>query len=171
MAKSHVALLLESLHEGYAGPAWHGPSLRGALRGVTSRTAAARPGAGRHNIWEIAVHAAYWKYAVRRRLLGEKEHRFAYEGRNWFTRPDGSKSRAKSAASLERAWSEDVALLSRAHRELCATVASLKERDLDRAARGSHQTPRFMIEGIAMHDVYHAGQIQLLRRLLPKQKS
>ncbi len=170
MAKSHVALLLASLDEGFAGPAWHGPSLRGALRGITHRAAAARPGAGRHNIWEIALHAAYWKYAVRRRLLGENAHSDAYDGRNWFVRPHSSRQKStaspKNAAPLELAWREDLALLSREHRELCATVAALRDSELDRASRGSRQTPRFMIEGIAMHDVYHAGQIQLLRRLI-----
>lgn len=163
MAKSHVSLLLESLDEGFAGPAWHGPSLRGALRGVMPALAVARPGKGRHNIWEIALHAAYWKYAVRRRLLGEKAHSAAYVGRNWFTRPGN----IKNSSELARAWRHDLALLSREHRGLCATVAALRDSDLDRASRGSRQTPRFMIEGIAMHDVYHAGQIQLLRRMLP----
>ncbi len=127
------------------------------------RAAAARLGAGRHNIWEIAVHAAYWKYAVRRRLTGEKEHSFRYDGRNWFARPGD----LSGGAAMERAWREDLALLSCEHRELCAVVKKLKDGELDRASRGSRQSPRFMIEGIAMHDVYHAGQIQLLRRLLP----
>ena len=67
-----VRLLLAAIDEAYERKAWHGTNLRGALRGVTARQAAWRPAAGRHNLWEIALHAAYWKYAVRRRLTGEK---------------------------------------------------------------------------------------------------
>src|SRR5579862_5080027 len=128
MAKSHVALLLESLDEGFAGPAWHGPSLRAALRGVTPRVAAARTGPRRHNIWEIALHAAYWKYAVRRRLTGEKSHSADYVGRNWFVRPGD----IKNAREIERAWQSDLALLAKEQRELKRVVAALKDSELDR---------------------------------------
>ena len=55
-----VQMLLDLLDEGFDRPAWHGPTLLGSLRGVTEARAARRPGRGRHNIWEIAVHAAYW---------------------------------------------------------------------------------------------------------------
>lgn len=160
MEKSQVELLIESLDEGFHGPAWHGPSLRAALRGLTAGAAAARPTKERHNLWELAVHCAYWKYAVRRRLLGKKEHTFAYVGHNFFSRPE-----KKNGRPSEAEWKRDLDLLSRMHDELCDTVSHLDDAELDRPSRGSHQTPRFMIEGIAMHDVYHAGQIQLLRKL------
>src|SRR5713101_8707856 len=58
--------LLGLLDEAYRRAAWHGPNLRGSIRGLTAREAAWRPKAGRHNIWEIVAHTAYWKYAVRR---------------------------------------------------------------------------------------------------------
>src|SRR6266404_471126 len=79
--------LLGLLDEAYKRAAWHGPNLRGSIRGVTAHEAAWRPKAGRHNIWEIAVHAAYWKYTVRRRLLGKKRGSFSLPGSNWFLRP------------------------------------------------------------------------------------
>lgn len=166
MAKNDVRILVESLDEAFRGPAWHGPSLRAALRGVDFREAAARPARGRHNIWELAVHAAFWKYAVRRRLLGTNDGHFAFRGRNWFARPgreDGS-----GARSLAKAWERDLELLAKTHADLRAVVVTLPADSLDRPAHGHRQTPRFMIEGIAMHDVYHAGQIQLLRRLVKK---
>ena len=68
-------LILTLLDEAYEERTWHGPNLRQSLRGVSARQAARRPAPGRHNIWELAVHAAYWKYAVRRRLTGEKQGR------------------------------------------------------------------------------------------------
>ncbi|MDH3252851.1 MAG: hypothetical protein OEM41_08665, partial [Ignavibacteria bacterium] len=83
-----IRLLLHSLDEAYAQQAWHGTNLRGALRGVDFRQARWRPGAGRHNIWEIVVHAAYWKYAVRQRLTGGKRGSFSLSGSNWIRRTD-----------------------------------------------------------------------------------
>ena len=70
---------LSLLDEAFERKAWHGPNLRGTLRGVTAEVAAWRPGAGRHNVWELCVHAAYWKYAVRRMLTGEKRGSFSSE--------------------------------------------------------------------------------------------
>lgn len=163
MPHADIEHLLELLDEGFNKAAWHGPNLRGSIRGVTAREAAARPGAGRHNIWEIVVHAAYWKYAVRRRLLGEKRGSFELSGSNWFERP-GDRG--------EKAWRADVALLEREHRRLREIVSSMEAEALDRRSRGSRTRVRRLIFGIAFHDVYHAGQIQLLKRLVrnPRKK-
>ena len=79
--------LLTGLDQAYNRPSWHGTNLRGSIRGVTAREAATSPKAKRHNIWEITVHAAYWKYAVRRRLVGEKRGSFELPGSNWFEIP------------------------------------------------------------------------------------
>lgn len=156
MPRKEIKQLLSLVDEAYAGPAWHGPCLRGALRGVTHRVAAWRPAAGRHSIWELTVHAAYWKYVVRQRLLGEGHGIFPEKGSNFFRRP------GEDSAS---AWERDLNLLARMQKELCATVATLDDSSLDRRSRGSRQTPRYMIAGIALHDTYHGGQIQLLKRL------
>lgn len=150
-----VHLLLQILDEAFDRRAWHGPNLRGTIRGVDAQRAAWRPGPGRHNIWDLVVHAAYWKYAVRRRLTGEKRGSFALEGSNWFTRADASAA----------AWRRDVRLLVTEHRRLRAVVAALRDADLPRKAAGSPRTRATLIYGVAAHDVYHAGQIQLLKRL------
>ncbi|MFQ5411533.1 MAG: DinB family protein, partial [Phycisphaerae bacterium] len=67
-----IALLLQNLDAAYDKAAWHGPNLKGSVRGLRVAQAVWRPRPKRHNIAEIVVHAAYWKYAVRRRLRGEK---------------------------------------------------------------------------------------------------
>jgi len=152
-----IALLLRMIDDAYQKAAWHGPNLRSSIRGVTHREAAWRPKAGRHNIWEIVVHAAYWKYAVRRRLMGEKVKSFPLKGRNWFERPDKLSGGA---------WREDRRLLEDCHRRLRAAVQELNRKDLGRKSTGSRVTNAVMIAGIAAHDVYHAGQIQLLKRLM-----
>lgn len=142
---------LSLLDDAFEKQAWHGPNLRGSLRGVSPKTAAWRPAAARHNIWELAVHAAYWKYAVRRRLTDQKRGSFPLEGSNWILRPQ---------AETEEAWREDLALLTAEHRLLREAVQKLPPVGFTpKAAR--------MIRGAAMHDVYHAGQITLLKRMAP----
>jgi hypothetical protein len=162
VAHPEIDSLLALLDEAYSRAAWHGPNLRGSIRGVTAREAALRPGKGRHNIWELVVHAAYWKYTVRRRLLGEKRGSFALPGSNFFKR---------SAEPSGKAWRADVALLESEHRKLREAVSSIPPNTLDRPARGSKTIVRRLIAGIAFHDVYHAGQIQLIKRFVRIKKA
>jgi hypothetical protein len=155
MSAPGVTLLLALLDEAFDRRSWHGTNLRGALRRVTPAQITFRPGPGRHSIWELTVHAAYWKYAVRRRLSGEKRGAFALEGSNFFARPDGFDPGA---------WKADVTLLEAEHRALRARVGSLTEIDLSRAVSAG-VTIGWLVRGAAAHDLYHAGQIQLLKRL------
>ncbi|HMF01864.1 MAG TPA: DinB family protein [Terriglobia bacterium] len=145
--------MIELLDEAFFGPSWHGPSLLGALRGLTDTQAAWRPAKKRHNIWELAIHAAYWKYIARRRLTGQRE-RFAVKGSNWFVRP-----------SDDRKWKEDVALLVQEHERLRDVVIAVPETALTQRLGDGRYTKGHLIRGIAAHDLYHAGQIQLLKRL------
>jgi hypothetical protein len=143
------SLLLDILDQGYNRKAWHGPNLRQSLGGVSPEVAAWRPAPGRHNIWEMVVHAAYWKYVVRRRLSGEKRGSFTLKGSNWFTRP---------VELSKKAWRADLALLESEHRKLREALA-------DYLVGKTQQVPSRLLFGAAFHDVYHAGQIRLLRRL------
>jgi hypothetical protein len=149
-------LLLRAIDQGFDHVAWHGPTLGGAIRGVTARQAAWRPGRGRHNIWELVLHTAYWKYAVRRRLLGTEQGAFPRPGSNFPALP---------RTLDERHWRADVRLLKDEHRRLRAAVASLTASALGRRLGKKRWTASETIHGIAMHDLYHAGQIQLLKRL------
>ena len=157
-SSSDIALLLQAIEEGYSKKAWHGPNLRGSIRGLSAKEAAWRPAKNRHNIWEIVVHCAYWKYVVRRRITGEKRGSFPLKGSNWFTRPE--------AQPNESAWRADVKLLDDMHRLMVEAVAEVTLSDLKKFPKGSKLNNRSTISGIAMHDVYHAGQMQLIRRMM-----
>jgi DinB superfamily len=146
------AVLLALLDEAFEKKTWHGPNLKQALKGVSAKQAAWRPAPGRHNIWEEALHAAYWKYAVRRRLEGGKRGSFVLKGSNFFSRPE--KRNATDAA-----WRADRAILENEHRALVQAV----KKALKSPAAG---TELRMIYGVAFHDIYHAGQIRLLLRLM-----
>ena len=147
MSSTRVAILLGLLDEAFEKKAWHGPNLRNAIRGLTPNQAFWRPEVQRHSAWELMLHCAYWKFVALRRLTGVRNVAFGREGRNFFT----------VVSPTDAAWRADVKLLAGTHRNLREAV----ERAPDTAIR----TKSRMISGVAMHDVYHAGQIQLLRRL------
>jgi len=151
-----IAPLLAIIDQAYNRRSWHGTNLRGSIRAVSARQAALRPAPARHNIWEIVVHAAYWKYAVWRRLTGGSRGSFPLKGSNWFRRPDDPG---------DTAWRADIDLLEETHRSLRAAVADVPARDLMRRLTGGGETRFALITGIAAHDLYHAGQVQLLKKL------
>jgi hypothetical protein len=161
MTPAPLAQLLAIIDQAYNRPSWHGTNLRGSVRRVTALQAAWRPAPGRHNIWEIAVHAAYWKYAVTRRFTGDARASFRLKGSNWFERP------IDAAHATEKDWKADLDLLDEMHATLRSAVAKLSAKDLARTPPGKKVSNFALISGIAAHDLYHAGQIQLLKRLAP----
>lgn len=152
-----MAMLLEVTDQAFDHKSWHGTTLRGALRGLTPAQALWRPGPGRHNIWELTLHAAYWKYAVRRRLAGEAVGSFERKPSNWPDIPDPADGNA---------WKRDVAFLETEHRRLRDTIRGLKPASLSLLSPRGVWTYAEEIHGIAAHDLYHTGQIQLIKRLM-----
>jgi uncharacterized damage-inducible protein DinB len=135
-----------------------GASPVGCLRGVTAKQAAWKPAPDRHSIWEYALHIAYWNYAVRRNLEGSRMGAFPRSPSNWPEPP---------ADANERAWKSDRALVKSEHEQLVAAVRAFDPRKLDKKTPGSGAN-RYadLLFGVAMHDVYHVGQIQQLKRLV-----
>ena len=149
---SDSLIILDLFEEGFERKTWHGPNLWQSLKGVSARQAAWRPGPARHNIWEEMLHAAYWKYAVRRRLQGGQRGSFVLKGSNFFVRPERGKL-------IDAAWAADKAILRQEHEQLREVIKTV-------LAKPVTDKVRRMLWGVAFHDVYHAGQIRLLRRLM-----
>ncbi len=156
-----ISQLLAIIDQAYNRTSWHGTNLRGSIRRVTPLQAAWRPGPKRHNIWENVVHAAYWKYAATRRFTSDARGSFALKGSNWFVRP------IDRAHAGDDAWPADLELLDQMHDRLRQAVMGLSARDLSRTPPGKKVSNFAVLSGVAAHDVYHAGQIQLLKRLMP----
>ncbi len=148
--------LIDILERSFRKKSWHGTNLLGSIRGLTPQEASWRPSKERHNIWEQIVHTAYWKYSAWRRLAGFKKATFPLKGSDWFPRP---------AEMDVSALKEDVRLLKEQHEQLIEAVTAFPEGNLNEVPQGSSVTFGELITGVAAHDVYHAGQIQLLKRL------
>ncbi len=144
-----ITLLLDAVDEAFDRKSWHGPNLKGALRGVTAAQAVWRPAPGRHSIWELTLHCAYWTYVGRRRLTGDRQASFPLKGSNFFPVPEDAN---------EAAWKQAVRLLVAQHQDWRASVSTLTNLDRKRI---------HLIRGVAAHHLYHAGQIQLLKRMQP----
>jgi hypothetical protein len=158
MAINQIDVILDLIDQAFDHRAWHGTNLKGSLRGLQIEEVIWRPAPGKHNIWELMLHAAYWKYIVRRRLLSGEKGSFPLAGSNFFARPaDGF--------SDKKAWDKDIRLLAQTHRSLREVIANLKPKALLENASGSKYNILQTVNGVAAHDLYHAGQIQLIKRL------
>ncbi|HEV8356765.1 MAG TPA: DinB family protein [Gemmatimonadales bacterium] len=141
------------LDEGYGPGAWHGPDMKAALTDVTSTAAFWRPGAGRHNIAEIALHHAWCVRSVIGQLTGKTQAPFPLEGEDWFDLSDGRRL----------AWTKVTALVEDQQRRLARVVVDI---GAGRSPSPLSEPERFdLVLGVTCHAVYHAGQIQLIKVL------
>jgi len=154
--------LVRQLEEAFRGPAWHGPSVLQALRGVDADTAGWRPGPGRPNIWEQLLHCALGKHIVANRLDPAHKARFPRPLASawWSPAPE-----IADAAARAHAWRDDLALLEASHQRLLETLRRVPVARLKAPHAGSRFVLGEHVAGLALHDSYHAGQIALVRKL------
>jgi uncharacterized damage-inducible protein DinB len=146
--------IADQLRRAFEGDAWHGPALLELLKDVNAATAAARPMPDAHNIWELVLHVAVWDRATLRRLAGER------------TQPTGLDNfPLVPAPAGERAWNKAVSDLRRTHQTLVKTVAALPEPRLWERVPGKRYNFYHLLHGVAQHELYHAGQIAILKKM------
>ena len=153
MPDTRVDDILAALRGAFERNGWHGPTVLGAVRGVTASEAGRKPPRAHHSIHELVDHVAHWEAVVLRRYLGPAQP--STRGRGDWRPPALSFS-----GSIER--------MEEGHRALVKAVKALRDEDLERKVPTS-SGPRPLVEvlhGLAAHDAYHAGQIRLTRKLL-----
>jgi uncharacterized damage-inducible protein DinB len=155
---TEAELIAEQLRNAFDGDAWHGPALLELLADVDAATAAAHPLPNVHSIWELVLHVAAWDDAVNRRIVLGRLGR-ALELNDAENFPP---VRDKSAA----AWKKTIAHAKKAHAALLKTVEALPDRRLGDRVPGKKYNVGFMLEGVAQHELYHAGQIAILKKTL-----
>ena len=153
---TEIERILDQLKRAYEGSAWHGPSVREALEGVTAEQAHTRTLQNAHSIWELAHHIAVWENAVRRRLEGDRAQIALASPEDW--PPVGDQSDA--------AWERAKAALDRGHHALYDAIARVPESRLDEPILEGMSTVYVTLHGIIQHDLYHTGQISMLKKAL-----
>ena len=151
---TEVSRILDQLHRAYEGPAWHGPALREILSGVTYQTAAQRPISDAHTIWELVLHITVWMSVPTRRLEGAEIPTLPPD-RDWPAAP----------GPAESGWRQALDGLAQAQRDLEAAVGKLTDDRLrDKVLGDVPYSVYTMLHGVVQHNLYHAGQIALLKK-------
>ena len=147
--------IASQLRRSYEGQAWHGPSLHELLNGVTAEQASAKPIAGAHSIWELVLHINAWVSEALAVAGGAPYETLAGE-KDW--PPVGDTSAIAWQATLDQ--------LESSTRELIAAIKAMDDARLDEIAGGSPFNFYFLFHGVVQHNLYHAGQIALLKRAI-----
>jgi uncharacterized damage-inducible protein DinB len=153
---TEIERILDQLKRAYEGEAWHGPSVCEVLAGITAEQAHARPLADAHSIWELVHHIAVWENVGRRRLTGDRAAIDISSPEDWPPADERS----------EAAWNQAKAALDRGHQALVAAIASVAESRLDAPVFEGMSTVYATLHGVIQHDLYHAGQIAMLKKAL-----
>ena len=148
-----IERIVDQLNRAFDGQAWHGPSVMKLLSGVGADEAAARPLEGRHSIWEVVLHIAAWENVVKMVLGGVKKIGLSDE-EDWPSVESTSKG----------AWKDTLEKLDSVHKGLVEAVSGFDEARLDETVPGASYSFYNMLHGVIQHDLYHAGQIAVLRR-------
>ena len=149
---SEVERIMGELQRAFEGNAWHGPAVLELLHDVTAEQAAARPVAGAHSIWELVLHIAAWESAGCRRLEGDRAEL-----------PDEENFPPVNDTS-EAAWQQTIGLLKAGHRRLRDAISRLDESRLDEPVMDGMRSIYITLHGVIQHDLYHAGQIAILKK-------
>lgn len=154
---SEVERIQGELQRAFEGEAWHGPSVLELLREVTAQQAAARPIAGAHSIWELVLHIAAWENAGRRRLEGDR------------AQPSDEEDFPAVNDTSEAAWQQAIEELKNGHNKLSDVIAGLDASKLDEPILEGMRSLYITLHGVVQHDLYHAGQIALLKKAAVRQ--
>lgn len=153
---TEIERILDQLKRAYEGNAWHGPSVKEVLAEVTAEQAHARPLTNAHSIWELVRHIAVWEDVGRRRLEGDRAQIEISSPEDWPPPEDAS----------EAAWEQAKAVLDRGHKALVKAIARVSESRLDEPVFEGMSTVYVTLHGVIQHDLYHAGQIAMLKKSL-----
>jgi uncharacterized damage-inducible protein DinB len=149
---TNAELIADQLRRAFEGGAWHGPAVLELLQDVDAATAAARPITDVHSIWELLLHIAVWDGAAMVRLSGKRCQPTGTDNFPPVTKPTGA------------AWRKAMAEAKRTHEKLVRMTAALPESRLRDRVPGKRYDFYHMLHGIAQHELYHAGQIAILKK-------
>jgi uncharacterized damage-inducible protein DinB len=151
---TEIYRILDQMDRAYSGEAWHGPSMRELLDGLLAEDASKHVVKGTHSIWELVNHVAAWKSIVARRLAGEKPQ----------VTPEMDWPPVWEASEFE--WKRSLESLAESQKRVRSVVEKLRDDELDEKMWNKFGTRYVMLHGLIQHDLYHAGQIAILKKAL-----
>jgi uncharacterized damage-inducible protein DinB len=149
---NEVERIADQLKRAFEGEAWHGPSVLEIIEGITSQQASAHTFDGTHSIWELVLHIAAWERAILRRLHGDRAQLPAEE--DW----------PAVVITTDEAWEETKQALNQGNHDLRAAILGVENSRLDQPIIEGMSSVYVTLHGIVQHDLYHAGQIAMLKK-------
>jgi uncharacterized damage-inducible protein DinB len=146
--------ILDQMDRAFFGDAWHGPALAQLLEGISAEDAARHPIRGVHSIGELVNHIAAWNAIAARRLAGERVD----------VTPEVDWPSAGEADDVE--WRRSLDRLMESRARLRSAVEGLSEEQLAEKPEGQKESRYILLHGVIQHDLYHAGQIAILKKAL-----
>lgn len=156
---NEVERIVDQFRRAFDGEAWHGPGVLELLQGVGATQAAAHPVPNAHSIWELTLHIAAWENACRRRLEGDRAQ--LSEQEDWPAINDTS----------EESWQAALSKLKQVHNDLLEKISQLDEKQLDQPILAGLTSTYGTLHGVVQHDLYHAGQIAVLKKAIQSSAS
>jgi uncharacterized damage-inducible protein DinB len=153
---SEIQRLADQLKRAVEKDAWHGPSVLETLQGVTAERARAEPVVGSHSIWEIVLHLTAWMKVVRRRVLGERVDQ----------PEEGDWPVVKETAASD--WAKALDEFQKSYADLMSAIFRFSDEDLSKTMFDEKDYIYIRLHGIIQHNLYHAGQIAVLRKVQSK---
>jgi uncharacterized damage-inducible protein DinB len=151
---NEIELIKDQLEKAFYGGAWHGPSVMEALENISAEQAASKLIKNAHSIWEIALHINAWQLCTQKRLSGEK-----YE-------PSPEEDWPEVKNDSQSSWESTISNLKESMANLIEFLSKQDENILNENIAGKNYTSYFLLHGLVQHDVYHAGQIVILKKAL-----
>jgi uncharacterized damage-inducible protein DinB len=148
--------IARTLHETYSGAAWHGPSVHETLRGLTPGQAFSRPIQGAHSTWEIVLHMTRWRLFVWNKVAGERSFEITSPEQDW--------PRVENDSPV--AWEAALQELENTQQQLLEALETFPDSRLSETVPGREYSYYKLLHGIIGHDLYHAGQITLLKKMV-----
>lgn len=141
----------------YNGSPWHGASLLHLLKGVDYLQASQRPVSGGHTIWELVQHILNWREFAIKKMEGETDFDITL---------NSSDDWVYSQAPIEAQWQNLLSELVASQQTILEILESWFDEQLDEKVPGKDYTFYTLLQGIMDHDIYHAGQLALVRKAL-----
>lgn len=145
--------IADQLRRSIEGEAWHGPAVMELLAGTTAAQVSTRPGHAAHSMWEIVLHIRAWNAAVLRRIRGEVVE--LSDAEDWPAVTNRG----------DEAWDDTMRSLTLAHAKVYNAVLGMTDARLEETVPGKPYNFYYMLHGLAQHNLYHAGQIALLKKM------
>lgn len=155
--KTRITAISELLSTSFHGGAWHGPSLMELVEKLKVKEAEFKAG-NIHTIAELLYHITSWRIFALKKIAGDAKYNIESEKQNF------GDLRSIDELELESLMME----LTLTQDELGNILKEKEDDFLAEIVPGAEYTFETLLHGIIHHDIYHSGQIAIIKKMAAK---